>query len=145
MPTNRTDRLLALMAEFHRFLRMRFPRPTKGAMDMSFLQMHALFHISEHEGVTMKDLSKLLKVSSPSATAMVDRLARQKLVTRHEDHKNRKLVHVTMTKKGTLLLQRNIRMRKRVIGGMLRLLPHQDQDALIRIFERLTDHLRSTQ
>src|SRR5215510_6606968 len=52
------------------------------------------------DGLTMSELSRRLIVSNGAITGLVDKLAEAKLVTRHEDPKDRRSMIVRLTRKG---------------------------------------------
>jgi DNA-binding MarR family transcriptional regulator len=52
------------------------------------------------EGVTMTELSRLLLVSNGNATAVVDRLEKDGLVTRRGSESDRRIVQVALTEAG---------------------------------------------
>jgi DNA-binding MarR family transcriptional regulator len=113
-------------------------------MDANMLQVHALVHIREHKGMTMKELADHLKITSPSATSFVNRLVKLKWVDRVTDSENRKLVRLEVSPEGERMLQTNIKERKEDMRVILSLLPAKDQEELARILSSLSDALART-
>jgi DNA-binding MarR family transcriptional regulator len=66
----------------------------------------ALTAFSPKEGLVIGELSEQLQVKHHTAVSLIDRLARQKLVTRQRDAIDRRKVHVRLTASGTALTAR---------------------------------------
>jgi DNA-binding MarR family transcriptional regulator len=102
-------------------------------------QMFAMFIISEHTGITMKELARELGITSPSATSLVNRLVRMKWVTRVSDPQNRRLVRLTMALAGRKILESAMQARAKAMHEVLSLLPVEDR----KDFARILSHLHS--
>ncbi len=107
-------------------------------------QLHALMHIREHEGITMKELADYLKITSPSATSFVNRLVKLRLVERTHDDINRKLVRLKLSKQGNAMLETKKRQRTEIMRDILSLLPSKDRQELARILSSLAQALQRT-
>jgi DNA-binding MarR family transcriptional regulator len=59
----------------------------------------------------MNDLAKILMVSPPAATGLIDRLIGQKLVLRENDEQDRRIIWISLTAKGKTVV-RSIRNQK---------------------------------
>lgn len=101
-------------------------------------QMHALIFIRERKGITMKELAHAFQVTSPSATALVDRLQGMGLVRRKHDSRNRKLVRLFITKDGEKVLRRKMAFTKQMIAGMLAGLSSGDQTTLLSLLRKVS-------
>jgi DNA-binding MarR family transcriptional regulator len=108
----------------------------------NMLQIHVLHMISEHQGITMKEVAGFMKVSSPSATTFVNRLVNLGWVERVADIKNRKLVRLKMTLKGEKVLKDMMTARHKAFELLLSGLPQADQQDFIRILQKLLDNAR---
>lgn len=143
MPRDVTDSIMAATLGISRVLRQRMACKV-GDSEANFLQMHALVHIREQEGMTMKQLADHLKITSPSATSFVNRLVKLKWVERVTDAENRKLVRLKLTKAGVSMLQTQMNERRNDMRSVLSLLPAKDQKELARILSSLADALQRT-
>ncbi len=107
-------------------------------------QMHALFIVSEHNGITMKELATFLGITSPSTTSLVNRLVRMKWVTRKMDPENRRLVRITMAAAGVKIMNSSMQLRSEAMREVLALLTPEDRKDFARVlrnlYKALTQH-----
>jgi DNA-binding MarR family transcriptional regulator len=135
------DRIIESTYDFGRFMRHQMMSEMHGQKPVNFLQMHALFIISESEGMTMKALAKALHISSPSATSLANRLVRMQWVTRLHDTANRKLVRLRMTPLGKKILREKNDRRREVLRRVFSFLTPSEQAQLARLHEKLSSKL----
>ncbi len=109
--------------------------------NVNMVQVHALAIIAEAEGMTMKQLADKLMITSPSATSFVQRLVTTGWVERYSDPKNRKQVHLRLTKSGKSVLSQKMQERDEAAKLLLSRLPQSDQRDLLRILRRLVESL----
>ena len=131
------DRIIDSTYEFGRVMRKQMLGDGGGGRPVNFLQLHALFLISEREGLTMKEFARLLHVASPSATSLVNRLVRTQWVGRMHDDKNRKLVRLWLTPLGKRILHEKHEKRRKTLREIFGLLTREEQLQLARLHEKL--------
>jgi DNA-binding MarR family transcriptional regulator len=112
--------------------------------DLHMGQIHALLFILEQPGMTMKELSELLRVSSPSTTSLVDRLVKVKLVLRLQDENNRRFVRLKLTTKGVHLLKEKMDERREIFADILSVLSSKDQEVLFVILKKILESSTSS-
>jgi DNA-binding MarR family transcriptional regulator len=71
------------------------------AVELTLAQMNSLRVVRDRDQVSVKELAEALRVSAPSASAMVERLVDMDLVTREQSQTDRREVVVRLTAKGT--------------------------------------------
>ncbi len=108
--------------------------------DMHMGQLHALVFIREKEGITMKELAKMLHVTSPSATSFVARLEKLKYIKRTHDEQNRKLVRVTLTPSGRKILESKMAEKRKIVEKFLSGLTVDDQRSLLSLLQKMVAH-----
>jgi DNA-binding MarR family transcriptional regulator len=94
------------------------------------IQVHALLLI-EH-------------MTSPSATALVNRLTRQSLVARRHDRLNRKLVRLTLTPAGRRMIQHMDELHAKIVNDMFGHLDEQQLKSLITLHHAMLSGAPST-
>jgi DNA-binding MarR family transcriptional regulator len=67
---------------------------------VSLPQLHILMMVLERERMTVSEIASLLNISTPSASAIVDRMEEHGLVTRQRDEIDRRVVHVAISDHG---------------------------------------------
>ncbi len=138
--TSTPDRIITQWMEITRLLRQSMMHGCKPGIGMNPMQMHALMIIQEHEGLTMTELAKFLRVTSPSATSFVNRMVRMKWVKRLADGKNRKLVRLKLSEAGIKTIAEKMKEHTKVMHDLFSLLSSADQ----KTFARILTTLRST-
>ena len=140
-PKDPIDRIIESTYEFGRIMRQHMLCNPKTGEATNPLQLHALFLISEQEGMTMKELANLLHVSSPSATSLVNRLVKVQWVGRMHDDRNRKLVRLWLTPLGKRVLKEKHDQRRAAFRGIFSLLTSSEQLQLAELHEKLRHKL----
>lgn len=100
-------------------------------------QMHAMFIIGEHGGITMKEFAQHLGITSPSATSLANRLVRMKWITRVTDPTNRRLVRLNMAAAGKKIMESAMQARAQAMHEVLSLLPVEDRKDFARVLTHL--------
>lgn len=141
------DGLIDSTYDFGRIMRQimmaRLSSGSRGGKGQNLLHIHALFLISEQEGMTMKEIATSLHVSSPSATSLINRLVKMKWVRRKHDAHNRKLVRLWLTPLGKRILKEKHDRRHDILRHIFGHLSPAEQRQLTRLHEKLRTHLSS--
>jgi DNA-binding MarR family transcriptional regulator len=112
-------------------------------IDFSIGQAKALSLFEDGSEFTMTELSNLLKVSLPTATEMVDRLVKAKLVKRKRSKDDRRVVKVTLSPFGSRIKGEFLRHKRTIIEEVLIQLPEKERDDLIKAMQRTMQILDS--
>lgn len=135
-------RIIHLWTDISRLLRRRMLNAARMSSErMNPMQVHGMLVIAEHPGITMKELAEHLHVTSPSATSFVDRLVKQKWVTRSSDPRNRKLVRLNPLPAGVAALDRAVAEHSAAMRDVFLLLSDDDQAQFERVLKNLKDAL----
>ena len=135
------DRLIDSTYDFGRIMRQQMMGGMKIAGGANMLHIHALFLISEQEGLTMKELAKSLHIASPSATSLINRLVKMQWVGRMHDEMNRKLVRLWLTPLGKRILRQKHERRRDVLRHIFGHLTANEQLQLAKLHEKLSSKL----
>lgn len=113
-----------------------------GELGLAFTQMKALFILSEHDRLSVKDISGRLSMSLPAMSRSVDGLVRRGYVARHECASDRRSRLVTLLPAGREVLGRVLAARGAALVEFAAELPDAERDALhaalLPIAERLS-------
>ena len=100
-------------------------------------QIHAVIWLGRDGPLTMGELAQRLRCTEKTLTGLVDRLEREGFAKRTRDAQDRRVVHVTLTRKGTVAHRKlDERMRSK-LACLISLLDPPERQALIRILEKL--------
>jgi DNA-binding MarR family transcriptional regulator len=109
-----------------------------GCGSLSVAQLSLLGPL-EAEPAKVKDLAAAAQVSAPTATRMLDGLAKHGLVERHHTAEDRRCVLVALTEDGRRAVdtkRREVQEKRRKIAALL---DDEDRAQATRLLQRLTD------
>jgi len=88
-------------------------------VDLTMPQLKALMCVANNNGAPSGQIARRLGVGLSTITGIVDRLAEQDLVTRHEDPEDRRITRVRPTQRGRALVDELMQYRNEVITALL--------------------------
>ncbi len=104
---------------------------------LSFLQLQTLVFLHKNPEIQMSDIAAKFKIELPSATSIINTLAKAKLVSRKADAKDRRLVRITLTKTGENLLKDAMKERTKKMEQYLSQLTKDDKGNLLKILQKM--------
>lgn len=108
-------------------------------------QLHTLLWLGHDGPLAMGELARRLAVTDKTVTGLVDRLERDGLLRRGRDDADRRVVHVSLTARGTAVSRDIEEGVHASLVRLLGLLDAADRKALFRILEKLTERLSEPQ
>ena len=120
-----TETTFSLMFEFFRLVKSRV-RAAAPATCPPLTQLEALEFIANKEAPSMRDVALYLKIKAPSATSLVEELAREGFLRRSADPRDRRQVRLAVTDKGKRMLERMLHERKKILLSVISPLEAQD-------------------
>ena len=122
--------------------------------------MHDFWHFMKHSGLSMSQLSVLLRlhyhhacgvseigehlgVTNPAASQLIDRLVNLGLLERNEDPSDRRIKNISLTPRGIALVQEGIAARQRWLQALTAALSAEEQAAIIQALTTLTEAAHS--
>ncbi len=106
----------------------------------SFLKTMVLHFIHERGEPTIKELAGILQITMPSMTAMVNELAKLGFASRKRDVKDKRVVHIVPTTKGTAMLKKNMKGLESRMRDNLKKLSAREQEQLAGIMQKIYTH-----
>lgn len=107
------------------------------ARELSMAQIQVLQLVDE--GCTsMRVLAQELQITMPTLTVLVDRLVKNGYVERTKDKKDRRVVHLAMTKKGQRIWKQSIMAKKKRLEHLLSNMTKKDKKDLLRILNNMS-------
>ena len=104
---------------------------------ISFPQMVALVYISKKSCVSMKSIANNLGIKMSSASTLIDRLIRDKMLTRRHDEKDRRIVQISITAKGTEVIHQILHQKERSIAQVFAVLTEEERAQYLRILKKV--------
>lgn len=103
-----------------------------------FIVLEILHHRGESK---MTDLAGALDVTTAAMTGIVDRLVRDKYVSRGEDAEDRRIVNIILTPKGQKTVKTMTEARKRITMKLFGNISNQEREQYLNILTRVHDEL----
>ena len=105
----------------------------------AWMRFETLCFIAENEKPTMQDIAKQLRVTAPSATSLIRKLSSLGWVERVPLETDKRVVRISLTKKGTKELAGYRRRSETTMRKVFSKLPERDLVHLIRALRSLRD------
>lgn len=105
---------------------------------LTFSQFKLLKLVSLTDGHTLGDVAAFLGVSNAAASKAVDKLVRQGLVVRSEGEKDRRAIHLSLTKQSRRLLRAYETAKVRRLAKAFRQLSARDLRRTMELLDRLS-------
>jgi DNA-binding MarR family transcriptional regulator len=117
---------------------------TNNLVHLSILQIQTLIFLNQNKDkqVSMTDIAEYFHIELPSATSLLNILYDQKLVERHTDENDRRLVIIVLTIKGKKLLEQAMHVRRKKFEKILSYLSGKEKLELLNIFKKLDSRLQ---
>jgi MarR family transcriptional regulator, organic hydroperoxide resistance regulator len=105
--------------------------------NLSPTQLEVMRFIDEKKQAAMKKVAEFLAITPPSATVLVEHLAKMNLISRNENKNDRRAVFLTLTPKGKKMLRLIIKNRHKRFKQLLLNLNHEEQLSLLNILRKM--------
>ena len=110
---------------------------------ISFPQMVTLQYVSRKSCVNMKCIANTLGSKMSSASTLVDRLIREKMLTRRHDMKDRRIVWISMTPRGSKVIGQILHQKQRSIREIFSVLTEKERQQYLQILNKVyVEHLK---
>ena len=104
---------------------------------ISFPQMVTLVYVSRKSRVNMKCVAANLGIKMSSASTLVDRLVREKMLKRRRDEEDRRIVWIDITSKGSKVINQILRQKQRSIREIFTVLTEKERDQYLDILKKV--------
>lgn len=103
----------------------------------SISQIDTLSYIAEKGNPSMNDIASHLKITPPSATAIIETMQKKKLITRVVNNKDRRTIRVMLTPNAWKLFKSFHQIKSGIFKKMLSKLQESERKQLIKILNIL--------
>lgn len=113
--------------------------------DVTWAQRKILLLIDSRGPQKMSDIARQICVTMSGATAVVDKMVKMGLVTRHFDPTDRRVVLIALSDDGRKVMQDCVQVQERCFAQVLDRLSPEKRDELLQSFERIHTLLEEIQ
>lgn len=106
-------------------------------INISMVQLHGLIYIYENKNCSLKDLAKKFSITLPSANDLINKLNQLKLINRKEDKQDRRLINLSITKKGEKLIKSILEKNNQCFSSLINKLNMEEKKQLLKIFKKI--------
>ena len=108
---------------------------------ISMAQMGLLFIIEERQPVASKELATYLRVTRSAIAQLIDGLDERGYIERNEDDKDRRILHISLSSNGELVLRRLEKRRRKIFEDLVCELSDEQLTSGIEIQESMLRRL----
>jgi|SRR5664279_1400843 DNA-binding MarR family transcriptional regulator len=108
------------------------------AEEVTLTQYRTLVVLASRGPQSLAALAEAIDVTPPTATRMCDRLIRKGLILRRHERGDRRLIRLTLSEKGQVLVDAVTKRRRAEITDLLKAIPREQQTALVDSLQRLS-------
>lgn len=113
---------------------------TLAASELTFTQFRALFVVAVHDApIPVHEIAHRVDLSIATAGRTVDRLVQAGLVDRREDPGDRRVKLVTMTDAGRVAVEKQLDIKRELVGRFIDGLPDEFRAALTSALRDIVD------
>lgn len=111
--------------------------------DVTSSQLMVIFLISQSNQLTMGQLAEMLDLTPRAITGIMKGLESRSLITRVKDNRDQRITWVKLSVKGSNFFKVARPDTAAKLSSLLSVLSKKEQVELVRIIEKLTDHMKS--
>lgn len=108
------------------------------AEEVTLTQYRTLVVLASRGPQSLAELAEAVAVTPPTATRMCDRLIKKGLILRRQDRDDRRLIRLSLAKRGRDLVDDVTRRRRREIVRLVQAVPPDQRAAMVDSLQRLS-------
>lgn len=109
---------------------------------LTMQQITTLFRLHYRGSCAVSDIGSYLDITPPAASQLTDKLVRDGLVERTEDHNDRRVKQLTLTHKGQSMVQKSLDSRRTWLDKLVDTLSPEEQSDIMKALAHLTQAAR---
>ena len=106
-------------------------------------QLMVLFLLSQSKKCTMGQLAEMLDLTPRAITGIIEGLSKNKFVKREVDRDDQRIAWISLSLQGKAFLKSTRPDIARKLADLLEVLTRKEQVELVRLIEKLTDHMKN--
>lgn len=104
-------------------------------------QFRLLFLIAENDGIIQRDLVEKMDVRPSSMTQMIAKMEQLGLVSRKQDEKDQRVMHIFLTEQGKTAVAESQKTSEKLVDTMFAGLTDEEVGQMLQLTEKLCTHL----
>lgn len=129
--------LLSLMLGLKRVALEETRKTIRGLPHCSFIQFEALSYVKEKKSPLTSEVARHFLITPPAATFLTNGLVKSGLLERKFDLRDRRAVHLVLTKKGENMLREGTLERTKVFQKVFSVLSLKEKSDLSKILKKV--------
>ncbi|MFV0502567.1 MAG: MarR family winged helix-turn-helix transcriptional regulator [Lachnospirales bacterium] len=109
----------------------------------SISEIHTLDAIGIFTKKTMTETSKKLNITVGTLTSAINNLVKKDLVTRYKDPEDKRVVRISLSKKGRVLYRAHEQFHKNIILDVISTLNDDEKQILVKVLEKVKNKLEN--
>jgi DNA-binding MarR family transcriptional regulator len=104
-------------------------------------QFHLLLYLKLQGGAKVSEVGRMMMVSTPTASRMVNALQRAGLVKKEKSPRDQRAAVLTLTRRGSKLVERVRERQNDFLISLLHDIPDRDLEAFLRVIEMMAEKM----
>ncbi|WP_152396255.1 MarR family winged helix-turn-helix transcriptional regulator [Paenibacillus guangzhouensis] len=138
---NRREELYSVMSDYVAKLVVGYAKMN----ELSSSQLYILKVLGTKGDKNCSELAKLLDVSLPAVTSLVNKLVKKGYVRRHTPENNRRVVMLQISQPGLEMLRQSDARFAEIMDEMLQDFPEEELDVLLGYYKRMNGNMKIKQ
>ena len=113
-----------------------------GDLNLNKPELLTLESISKQKEITMSKLAQNLDIGFSTATSIIDRLIKKKLVVRERNGGDRRVVKIILSKEGEKIISSYQELKKISFKKMIEFLTEDEQESFILVLEKIANRMQ---
>ncbi|MFA5147076.1 MAG: MarR family transcriptional regulator [Candidatus Omnitrophota bacterium] len=135
------DRMTEIMSIISREF-MRQQSSTFYKVKVTMPQFVILNFLKREGELTMTEIARFLNVTTAAVTGIIDRLVRERYAVRMSDPKDRRIVRIKMTPKGTRVVDSIHQHQHRMLIDIFGRITQEEREQYLKILMHIREHLK---
>lgn len=124
----------------HQFMKSQISEFYK--VKLTLPQFIVLDILNGHGESKMTDLARFMNVTTAAMTGLIERLVRDGYAARISDPRDRRVVKIKLTAKGSSIVKNMIEKRKRMTMKIFGMISQKEREEYLKILMHIRDHLK---
>lgn len=110
--------------------------------DLSITEIHTIEAVGLKDEKSMSEIAEELEITVGTLTTAIDKLIRKGYVERNRSNTDRRIVYITLTKKGKLAYRMHERFHYLMVKNVINDLSEEESHILVVSLEKLNNYLK---